>query len=154
MRRTPKLTDEARNLFVEELRERGGWQPGGTINRIASATGLTAEQARDAIFAPSADEWRRNLPFYQGRKVTNDEWVALRSGDAVDWKEATGYNDGSEAASEATAEATEPVKKPRSRRSASKKAQAEAAIVAATGQDIDLDDNEELPEVNVEVEDE
>lgn len=61
VRRTPALTAEARRLFEAELREYNGWELGGTISRIATATGLSADQVRDAIFSESADEWRRNL---------------------------------------------------------------------------------------------
>lgn len=57
VRRTPALTAEARRLFLEAL-DYNGWEPGGTIPRIAETTGLTAEQVRDAVFAPSADKWR------------------------------------------------------------------------------------------------
>ncbi len=58
-RRTPALTAEARRLFAEEVKY-NGWTPGGTIPTIAEATGLTPEQVRDAVFAPSADTWRRD----------------------------------------------------------------------------------------------
>ena len=58
-KRTPALTKEARLLFEEEVRLYNGWQPGVTIARIAEATGLPADKVRDAIFGPSADNWRR-----------------------------------------------------------------------------------------------
>jgi hypothetical protein len=61
VRRTPALTAQAREIFEHELLVYGGWEPGGTIPRIAEETGLDLEQARDAIFAESADAWRRGL---------------------------------------------------------------------------------------------
>lgn len=60
VRRTPALTAQARDLFEAEFTH-GGWEPGGTIQRIAEETGLDLEQARDAVFAESADAWRRAL---------------------------------------------------------------------------------------------
>jgi hypothetical protein len=60
VRRTPALTAEARRLFEEEVRY-NGWQPGGTVPRVAERTGLSADQVRDAIFNESADSWRRDL---------------------------------------------------------------------------------------------
>lgn len=59
-RRSPTLTNEARRLWEEAILS-GGWQPGVTIAAIAEATGLTESQARDAIFAESADPWRRKF---------------------------------------------------------------------------------------------
>lgn len=56
-RRTPALTAKCREMFEEELLS-DGWQPGGTIPRIAAEVGLSLEQVRDAIFAESADAWR------------------------------------------------------------------------------------------------
>lgn len=61
VRRTPALTKQAREMFVSVLREEGGWTPGVTIEQIATATGLSPQQVRDAIWSPSADEWRRGL---------------------------------------------------------------------------------------------
>jgi hypothetical protein len=60
VRRTKALTNEARELFELEWQE-NGWQLNGTIPRIAAATGLTLEQTRDAVFAKSADAWRRDF---------------------------------------------------------------------------------------------
>lgn len=60
LRRTKALTDQARDLFETALLS-DGWQPGATIPAIAKATGLTADQVRDAIFAPAADAWRAAL---------------------------------------------------------------------------------------------
>jgi hypothetical protein len=59
-RRTPALTDAARDLF-ESMILSEGWTPGHTIPKIAVEVGLSPEQVRDAIFAPSADPWRANL---------------------------------------------------------------------------------------------
>ena len=61
MRRTPSLTRECQRLFEQEIRTEGGWQPNGTLPRIAGVTGLTTDQVRDAIFSVSADTWRRNF---------------------------------------------------------------------------------------------
>lgn len=60
VRRTPALTVKCREMFEAELVS-DGWQPGGTIPRIAAETGLTLDQVRDAIFAESADKWRGEL---------------------------------------------------------------------------------------------
>lgn len=60
IRRTPALTRQARDLF-EWLIRSDGWQPGATIPRIARETGLSEDQVRDAIFAPSADAWRHEM---------------------------------------------------------------------------------------------
>ena len=60
VRRTPALTARAREMFENEV-QHGGWELGGTIPRIAEDTGLDLDQARDAIFAESADQWRRGL---------------------------------------------------------------------------------------------
>lgn len=60
MRRTPKLTAEARRLFLQEFEEMG--RPpvaDGTIEQIAETLDLTAEQVRDSIFSESAEPWRR-----------------------------------------------------------------------------------------------
>jgi DNA-binding FadR family transcriptional regulator len=59
-RRTPALTAKCREMFEEEILSEG-WQPGGTIPRIAEAVGLSVDQVRDAIFAESADKWRDGL---------------------------------------------------------------------------------------------
>jgi hypothetical protein len=61
MRRTPALTRECQQLFEQEVRADGGWQPNGTFPRIAGVTGLTTDQVRDAIFSVSADAWRRSF---------------------------------------------------------------------------------------------
>jgi hypothetical protein len=59
-RRTPTLTSAAREVFEAEFRL-NGFLPGVTIPKVAEATGLTEAQARDAIMAPSADQWRAAL---------------------------------------------------------------------------------------------
>lgn len=68
MRRSPALTAKCREMFEEELLS-DGWQPGGTIPRIAAEVGLTVEQVRDAIFAESADAWRQGLVNRIGRAL-------------------------------------------------------------------------------------
>lgn len=60
IRRTKTLTNAAREQFEVEIRKLG-WQPGGTIPRIAALTGLEPKQVRDAVFSASADEWRRSF---------------------------------------------------------------------------------------------
>ena len=60
VRRTPALTAMARDMYEAEVRA-GGWEPGGTIPRIAEATGLDLSQARDAVFADSASAWRQAM---------------------------------------------------------------------------------------------
>ena len=77
VRRTPELTARARQAFLDEWRVTGGWEPGGTIQRVAEETGLTLEQARDAIFAESADSWRRELVVPQARVVHEELEPAL-----------------------------------------------------------------------------
>lgn len=59
-RRTKALTKEARRLF-EAMIGSEGWGPGITIPKIAVEVGLSPDQVRDAIFGPSADEWRADL---------------------------------------------------------------------------------------------
>jgi len=59
-RRTPALTARCRERF-EEILYSDGWVPGYTIARIADEVGLEPDQVRDAIFAPSADQWRQDL---------------------------------------------------------------------------------------------
>ena len=58
MRRTPTLTKQARERFLE-LYLADGFRPGITVPTIARETGMSEEQVRDAVFSPSADEWRR-----------------------------------------------------------------------------------------------
>lgn len=60
LRRTLALTKQAREMF-ETLIRMEGWTPGLTIPRIATELGLSSEQVRDAVFAPSADVWRADL---------------------------------------------------------------------------------------------
>ena len=78
------------------------------------------------------------MPYLNGKKVSNAEWLAAKAG-PVDWKEATGYNDGQDPVAEAPA-TEEP--KPKRRRG-TKKADAEDALKAITGLDINLGDEEE-----------
>jgi hypothetical protein len=63
-RRSPALTKQARDLYEEAYGTGLIWHT--TIEGIACRTGLTPDQVRDAIFAPSADEWRQG--FYRRRQ--------------------------------------------------------------------------------------
>lgn len=78
------------------------------------------------------------MPYLNGRKVSNEEWLAATTTDAVDWKEATGYNDGSDPVEAPEEEAPKP-----KRRGRGKKAEVEAVVADVTGLDISLDGEDE-----------
>lgn len=59
-RRTKKSTDAARLLYVESVRA-GTVVLGQTTNEVGAATGMSAEQVRDAVYGESADAWRGHL---------------------------------------------------------------------------------------------
>ena len=76
------------------------------------------------------------MPYFQGRKVTNEEWVAARqTGEPIGWKAATGWKDGDPAVDDAA-----PAPAPVRQTARAKKAEAAAALAAITGLAIDLDD--------------
>ena len=88
------------------------------------------------------------MPFIDGKHVTNEEWMAVKGG-PVGWKEATGWKDGEPASSspsvaselaEVVPTASGEATPPKTRRPREKKEQAEAAIEAATGVVVDLDE--------------
>lgn len=82
------------------------------------------------------------MPYLNGRKVSNEEWIAAKSGEPVGWMEVAGYKYGDDVPEpeEEQPPAPEPPKK---RRGRARTAQAEAAIAEAVGLDISLDgDNE------------
>jgi hypothetical protein len=73
------------------------------------------------------------MPYLNGKKVSNEAWVEAKSGAAVGWKDAFGYQDGPAAEPE-----PEPEAEPKKRvRGAGKKQEAKAALAAVTGLDID-----------------
>jgi hypothetical protein len=80
------------------------------------------------------------MPYLNGKRVSNDEYIEAKSGSSVDWKDAFGHNDG-EAVSEPEAE--EPKRRPRR---GGKKAEAQSALEQITGLDIDLGDDTESQE--------
>lgn len=59
MRRTPSLTKQARDIFEAHFVKYGTKLYSGDDEY--EVTGLTPEQVRDAIWAPSADKWRREM---------------------------------------------------------------------------------------------
>lgn len=82
------------------------------------------------------------MPFINGKRVTNAEFIRHNSGEAVGWRDAFGYADGSPAE-----QAPEPVEEPRTpRRRGSRKKAAEAALNAVTGLDITLDGEDQEKE--------
>jgi len=90
------------------------------------------------------------MPYLNGKKVSNAEWIAAKNaGNKPGWKEAFGYNDGSEESAEESAPVVESAPA-RTRRPRTRKAQTEAAVAAVTGLDIDLDDDESSEESTTE----
>ena len=87
------------------------------------------------------------MPYWQGRKVTNEEWHRLRGSVAVDWKEATGWKSGDDPAPAPAepAPSTDKTEKPK-RKPRTNKAQAKSALEAITGLDIALPGEEETNE--------
>ena len=82
------------------------------------------------------------MPFLNGKRVSNKEWREARGDAPADWKDAFGYNDGSEPAPDPEAEPVAEEPKPRRRGGRRKKAQADA-VAAVTGLDISLDGDDE-----------
>jgi hypothetical protein len=79
---TPTLSAECRRLFAEEVMQYNGWQPGGTVPRIADATGLTADQVRTAIFGESqvSSKWRANMArMLGGLAVSEEEYERIKA---------------------------------------------------------------------------
>jgi hypothetical protein len=81
------------------------------------------------------------MPYWEGKRVSNAEWRRLRGDKPLTWKEAVGYGSAEEAP--AVEPEAEPEKPRRQRRQGTKKADAEAAVAAITGLDINLGDEEE-----------
>jgi hypothetical protein len=79
------------------------------------------------------------MPYLNGKKVTNEEWLAATQAPAQGWKDAFGYDDGTDPVDEPVAE--EPPKP--KRRGRGKKAEVEAVVADVTGLDITLDDDDD-----------
>jgi len=80
------------------------------------------------------------MPFFNGKKVSNSEYRRLKGGGTgVGWKDAFGYNDGSEPPPEQEPEAPSPKKRTRSTK---RSEQAKSAAAALTGLDITLPGDE------------
>jgi hypothetical protein len=58
VRRTPALTKQVRAIYEERLFADGYW-PFAFF--VSEQVGLTAEQVRGAVWAPAADDWRRDV---------------------------------------------------------------------------------------------
>jgi hypothetical protein len=71
VRRTPTLTKQARDIFEAHFTATG--RKLYSFDEEYEVTGLTGEQVRDAIWAPSADKWRREM-LTRLRRKQEAEW--------------------------------------------------------------------------------
>lgn len=68
MRRTPSLTKQVRDLYETYLFDKGYWPH---AYEVCDQFDLTPQQVRDAVFAPAADEWRRDVQRRYNERLYN-----------------------------------------------------------------------------------